>query len=64
MMNLFSGDTMELKDGRLVAELSIEGVDGSNGINVALLQDGMLWLELFSNGESVFNMYYTPVKAE
>ncbi len=62
MLNVFSAMPMELKDGKLVGEFSEEGVEGSTGIEISLLQDGMLNVDLLSNGESMFVLYFTPAQ--
>jgi len=64
MLNLLGTQTMELKDGSLVLEITAEGVQGSTGINATLLKDGMLWMELLSNEEAVFTLYFNPVAEE
>ena len=64
MLNLFSEKAMELKDGQLVSEFTMEGVEGSTGISLTLLQDGMIHMELLSNGESMFSLFFAPAEAE
>ncbi len=62
ILNLFLSQTLELKDGRLIGSLSLEGVETSSGIDITLLQDGMIWVELLNGEESMFNLYFSPVK--
>ena len=60
MLSLFLSQGMELKDGKLVYVSVVEGVEGSNAIELVLLQDGLVELKLISNEEEAFSLLYAP----
>ncbi len=58
MLKLVSSLQLEMENGKMVKTVTQEGVEGSNGIALGLLEDGMMTMSLISNGEAAFDLLF------